>query len=62
MTGGNQPCIVENLRKIYCEGNVLLCARRRVAHAVGREKIPNDLHPDHIHLVPELITASLNND
>ncbi|MBC8205954.1 MAG: hypothetical protein H8E68_02245 [Kiritimatiellaeota bacterium] len=58
----DQPCIVEKLKSIYCEGNSLLCARRRVAHALGHDLVPVDLHPDHTHLVHELLTAGLHED
>lgn len=58
----NQPCIVAQLKSIYCDGNALLCARRRIAHALGRDRVPVDLHPDHTHLVPELIANGMHND
>lgn len=57
-----QPCIIEKLKAVYCRGNPLLCARRRVALALGQKKVPPDLHPDHMHLVHDLITSGLHND
>ena len=57
-----QPCIVEKLKAMYCRGNPLLCARRRVAMALGKEKVPSDLHPDHMHLVQNLIAIGLDDD
>ncbi|QHI70010.1 hypothetical protein [Tichowtungia aerotolerans] len=57
-----QPCVVEKLKAVYCRGNPLLCARRRVAQALGKERVPVDLHPDHTHLVHDLIAAGLDTD
>lgn len=57
MEANSQAGRVEKMKHIYCEGNVLLCARRRVAHAIGYPNVPSDLHPDQIHLVPKLIAA-----
>lgn len=51
--------LIEALKDVYCQGNPLLCARRRVAISIGREKVPEDLNPNHTHLVQELITATL---
>ncbi len=61
-TGGDPACIVEKLKRKYCEDNPLLCARRRVAWAVGREKVPVELHPDHIHHALDLIAARHSED
>jgi len=60
VTGADHTCIVAKLKGMYCEGNPLLCARRRVAHALGRQKVPDDLHPDHIHHALDLIVAIRN--
>jgi hypothetical protein len=62
ITGGDQPCIVEKLKDMYCRGNALLCARRRVAHALSRERVPADLHPDHIHQALEIISNGLDTE
>ncbi len=58
----DQSGLAETLKNTYREGNVLLCARRRVALIIGRERVPIDLHPDQTHLVQELISASLHED
>ena len=62
ITDTDRPCIVTRLKKQYCEENPLLCARRRVALALGREKVPAELHPDHIHHALELIAARRDED
>jgi hypothetical protein len=51
--------IVNSLIEVYCKGNPLLCARRRVAIAVGREKVPDGLSPNHMHLVQKIIELGL---
>ncbi len=48
------------LKEAYCKGNPLLCARRRIAIAVGHEWIPPELNPDHTHLVQDIIIAALS--
>lgn len=57
VTDANHSCIAEKLKSMYCEENPLLCARRRVAHALGRQQVPDALHPDHIHHALDLIVA-----
>jgi hypothetical protein len=49
---------VDALKEIYCEGNPLLCARRQVANAIGRERIPKDLNPNHDYRVQGIIEAN----
>lgn len=56
------PSAVKNLKNIYCEGNPLLCAHRRVAKLLGPERIPQDLRPDQAHRVQEIIIAGLKED
>ena len=48
---------VQALKEVYCEGNPLICARRQVAMAIGRENIPRDLTPNHDYRVPGIIEA-----
>lgn len=62
MPGDDPSCIVAQLKSMYCESNPLLCARRRVAHALGRNNVPSDLHPDHIHHALDLIAARHSRD
>jgi len=38
---GNRPDLIEALKDVYCRGNPLLCARRRVAISIGRERVVN---------------------
>ena len=51
---------INALKEIYCKGNPLLCARRQVANAIGRERIPQDLNPNHDYRVQGIIEASLS--
>jgi hypothetical protein len=51
---------VELLKEVYCLGNPLICARRQVANAVGRERIPPDLIPNHDYRVRDIIEAALS--
>ena len=62
VTGSGPACIVEQLKSKYCKANPLLCARRRVAQALGRSNVPAELHPDHIHHALDLIAARQNED
>jgi hypothetical protein len=48
---------VNALKEVYCEGTPALCARLRVAQAVGRENVPLGLAPNHAHLVDDIIRA-----
>lgn len=48
------------LKEVYCKGNPTLCARRQVAMAIGREKIPIDLYPNHDYRVQEIIESYLS--
>jgi len=54
-----QPHAIKVLKEVYCKGNYLLCARRQVVNAVGREHVPPELNPNHTHLVRDIITAAL---
>jgi hypothetical protein len=56
------PDLVQSLKEVYCYGNPLLCARRRVAMAIGRSKVPDDLNPNHAHRVQELLINSISQD
>ena len=51
---------IDTLKGVYCLGNPELCARRQVALAVGREKIPLDLTPNHTHRVQAIIDDVLS--
>jgi hypothetical protein len=53
--------IIESLKATYCLDNPLLCARRRVAVTIGREKVPENLQPDQIHRVQPLIEEEILN-
>jgi len=57
LAGNESSGIAAQLKALYCEDNPLLCARRRVARALGREKVPENLHPDHIHHALDLIAC-----
>ena len=48
------------LKEVYCTGNPLLCARRQVANAIGRERIPLDLNPNHDYRVRDIIEDGLS--
>ena len=54
------PHAITAMKKIYCRGNSLLCARRQVANAVGREHVPLHLNPNHSHLVQDIIGVALS--
>ena len=41
----DKPVEIEEMKKKYCEGNNLNCARYMIAQAVGKEKMPADLYP-----------------
>ncbi len=51
---------VDVLKEVYCRGNPMVCARRQVAMAIGREKTPLDLAPNHDYRVQEIIEAFLS--
>jgi hypothetical protein len=51
---------VDELKKVYCENNPSICARRQVAMAVGREQVPLNLAPNHNHLVQPIISDALS--
>ncbi len=51
---------VKLLKEVYCQGNPLICARRQVANAVGRERVPEDLSPNHDYRVQDIIEAVLS--
>jgi len=57
---GLHQSAVDTLKEVYCMGNPALCARRQIAMAVGREKIPPDLTPNHTHRVQEVIDSVLS--
>lgn len=59
MTGGENEKLAEGLKNVYCRGNPLLCARRRIAKSIGRENVPANIQPDHTHLVQDIVEASL---
>lgn len=40
------PGSMENYKRMYCWGRFEDCARRRVALALGKEKVPSDLYPN----------------
>jgi hypothetical protein len=46
---------IDELKKVYCQNNPAICARRQVAMAVGREHVPLHLEPNHNHLVLGII-------
>lgn len=50
---------IDELKKVYCENNPAICARRQVAMAVGRENVPLNLAPNHDHLVQGVIGSVL---
>jgi hypothetical protein len=43
----NMPSVSELLKKQYCRGSYTECARYKVLKAVGRERVPTDLFPQH---------------
>ena len=53
-----QPNKVEELKEKYCRNNNLNCARYMVAHALGREMMPEELYPHETHRAYLLIGDS----
>jgi hypothetical protein len=51
---------IDELKKVYCENNPSICARRQVAMAVGLEHIPLNLAPNHNYLVQTVISDALS--
>lgn len=56
---GLSSVAVNALKEVYCHGNPMICARRQLANAVGRNRVPVDLKPNHNHLVRDLIETIL---
>ncbi|MEI8207364.1 MAG: hypothetical protein WCG03_10840 [Kiritimatiellales bacterium] len=51
---------INALKDVYCKNNPVICARRQVAMAVGRERVPQDLTPNHTHRVQGIVDAVLS--
>ena len=45
----------------YCTKNPYLCARRRVAMSIGKERIPTDLLPVQSHRILDIIFKVVDN-
>ena len=52
--------IVDPLKQNYCKENSFRCARRWVSMAIGEERVPANLFPDHMHRVDEIIDSVLS--
>jgi hypothetical protein len=42
----NMPETAMKMKKMYCHGSKNLCARYKVAMALGSERVPDHLYPD----------------
>ncbi len=51
----NMPTMANLMKKKYCQGNKLYCARYTVFQKLGREKVPADLFPNQIERALEII-------
>lgn len=43
----SSPVLAEEFRSRYCCGNYLACARYSVARALGNDRVPDSLFPNH---------------
>ena len=41
----NMPTAADMMKKTYCKWNHTKCARNRIAMAMGRSAVPNDMFP-----------------
>jgi hypothetical protein len=46
-----------SLKKKFCYGEKILCARYSVRMALGKENVPDDLYPDHAVRACEILKA-----
>jgi hypothetical protein len=54
----NMPSTTVLIKKKYCLGNNLFCARFMVASKLGKEKVPQDLYPEDIDRAEEILEMS----
>lgn len=53
----NMPSTAEVIKLRYCQGGSDSCARYMVCKALGREKVPGDLFPNHNERALQIIAA-----
>ncbi len=53
----NMPSVAEGMKKKYCHGNFMSCARHMVNVALGSEKVPGTLFPHQVDKAQEVIAA-----
>jgi hypothetical protein len=52
------PAISQLLKKRYCLGDRMDCARHMVFARVGSEKVPADLYPTQVERVPQILARA----
>ena len=53
----NMPKIAGMMKKGYCQGDFMNCARHMVKEALGKEKVPSNLFPNQIEKAKALIAV-----
>jgi len=51
----SSPSILNNYKKVYCEGDKNKCARYKVSTFLSAEKVPDNLYPNMIDKANEII-------
>jgi hypothetical protein len=52
------PFAAEQMKKLYCLGDNLDCARHRVLDALGKEHVPGDLFPNDVARAARVIAGA----
>ncbi|MFH1783848.1 MAG: hypothetical protein ABH868_02975 [bacterium] len=53
----DMPATAEMMKRKYCRGNKLECARYMVVKALGKEKVPSNLFPNQVEIAGIVIEA-----
>ena len=53
----SMPVMADRLKQKYCLGDNKECARYRVMHRLGREKVPTDMFPNQHDRAVQMIGA-----
>ena len=53
----NMPALANIMKKKYCQGDFMACARHLVKEAMGKENVPGNLFPNQQDIANGLIAA-----